>query len=157
MIVGYNGGGGLHLLDGDGQPRWRQLDYGNCWNVGFARTGPDTGFILTTARDGNIHGLDPGGKAQWTIDRDEYFASIDAADLDGEGKDEILALTHGHPGEDLMQEHGVLERVLLVYGDAALRLEKNETLDLGLIASAARFVRRFVEDYHEKLEEVREG
>jgi hemerythrin-like domain-containing protein len=57
------------------------------------------------------------------------------------------------PGEDLMQEHGLLERILLVYGEAARRLEGGERFDLAIVGDAADIVRRFVEDYHEKLEE----
>jgi len=57
------------------------------------------------------------------------------------------------PGEDLMQEHGVLERILLIYDEGARRIESREPLDLALIASAAGIVRRFVEGYHEKNEE----
>jgi hemerythrin-like domain-containing protein len=57
------------------------------------------------------------------------------------------------PGEDLMQEHGVLKRILLVYGEAVRRLEANQDLPPESIADSARIVREFVEDYHEKLEE----
>ena len=57
------------------------------------------------------------------------------------------------PGEDLMQEHGVLERILLIYDEAARRIEHSEQFDLAMLTSAAGIVRRFVEDYHEKLEE----
>lgn len=57
------------------------------------------------------------------------------------------------PGEDLMQEHGVLERILLIYDESARRIEHNEQLDLAVVTSAAGIVRRFVEDYHEELEE----
>ncbi len=57
------------------------------------------------------------------------------------------------PGEDLMQEHGVLERVLLVYEEATRRIEANEAVDLALIGNGAGIVRRFIEDYHEKSEE----
>ncbi len=57
------------------------------------------------------------------------------------------------PGEDLMQEHGVLERVLLVYGEVIRRIERGESVDPMLISSAAGIVRHFVEDYHEKNEE----
>ena len=57
------------------------------------------------------------------------------------------------PGEDLMQEHGVLRRILLVYDEAIARIEKQQALDLSVVAKAADIVRRFVEDYHEKLEE----
>lgn len=57
------------------------------------------------------------------------------------------------PGEDLMQEHGLLERILLIYDEGARRIERAEPLDLALIGSAAGIVQRFVEQYHEKQEE----
>jgi len=57
------------------------------------------------------------------------------------------------PAEDLMQEHGVLERILLIYDEAARRLERSEALDLSVLTRAAGIVRRFVEEYHEHLEE----
>jgi hemerythrin-like domain-containing protein len=57
------------------------------------------------------------------------------------------------PGEDLMQEHGLIERILLLYDEGARRIEGGEALDLAVLASAAGIVRRFVEDYHERLEE----
>jgi hemerythrin-like domain-containing protein len=57
------------------------------------------------------------------------------------------------PGEDLMQEHGVLERILLVYDEACRRIDQGAALDQTVVAEAAGIVRRFVEDYHERLEE----
>ena len=57
------------------------------------------------------------------------------------------------PGEDLMQEHGVLKRILLVYGEAVRRLEANQDLAPEPITESAKIIREFVEDYHEKLEE----
>src|SRR5436305_4804881 len=60
------------------------------------------------------------------------------------------------PTEDLMREHGVLQRVLLVYDECARRLEPNAGADAppaGVLPAAARLVRAFVHDYHEKLEE----
>jgi hemerythrin-like domain-containing protein len=57
------------------------------------------------------------------------------------------------PGEDLMQEHGVLERVLLVYGEAARRIETSTPFDVAVVTKAASIVQAFVEEYHEKLEE----
>lgn len=58
-----------------------------------------------------------------------------------------------NPAEDLMQEHGIVERVLLIYDEAARRIERAEPLDLTVVSSAASIIRRFVEDYNEKLEE----
>lgn len=57
------------------------------------------------------------------------------------------------PGEDLMQEHGVIERILLIYEESARRIEHGEPLDLAVVNGAATIVRRFVAEYHEKQEE----
>ena len=58
-----------------------------------------------------------------------------------------------NPVEDLMREHGILRRVLLIYDEAASRINGAKELPGGIIADSAQIVRRFVEDYHEKLEE----
>jgi hemerythrin-like domain-containing protein len=57
------------------------------------------------------------------------------------------------PTEDLMREHGVLRRTLLVYEEAGRRLQAGDASVLDAVAGAANLVRRFVEGYHEKLEE----
>jgi len=57
------------------------------------------------------------------------------------------------PVEDLMREHGVLRRVLLIYEEAARHLDTGKDLPPGVVGDAAGIIRRFVEDYHEKLEE----
>jgi len=57
------------------------------------------------------------------------------------------------PGEDLMQEHGVLKRILLVYGEGIRRIDANQDLPPEPLQNAARLVRSFVEEYHEQQEE----
>lgn len=57
------------------------------------------------------------------------------------------------PVEDLMREHGVLNRLLLIYDDHVRMLAAKRTFDGSILASAADIVRHFVEEYHEKLEE----
>jgi len=62
------------------------------------------------------------------------------------------------PAEDLMREHGVLNRILLIYDEYLRRLNGNvkpakQDLDMSVLAKAADVVRHFVEEYHEKLEE----
>jgi hemerythrin-like domain-containing protein len=58
------------------------------------------------------------------------------------------------PGEDLMREHGVLRRVLLVYREMMRRLEgANESFDPELLQRSTKLIRKFVEDYHERQEE----
>jgi hypothetical protein len=55
--------------------------------------------------------------------------------------------------EDLMREHGVLNRVLLVYEEGLRRIHAKEDIPPEVFRSTATLVRKFVEDYHEKLEE----
>lgn len=57
------------------------------------------------------------------------------------------------PPEDLMREHGVLKRILLIYGEAIRRIEANQELPPEPLGDSAKIIRQFVEDYHEKLEE----
>jgi hemerythrin-like domain-containing protein len=57
------------------------------------------------------------------------------------------------PAEDLMREHGVLNRILLIYDHHLHLLADKQTFDGSILVSAADIVRRFVEEYHEKLEE----
>jgi len=57
------------------------------------------------------------------------------------------------PAEDLMREHGVLKRVLLIYGEAIRRIDSNSDLPPDTVADSAKIIRSFIEDYHEKLEE----
>lgn len=58
--------------------------------------------------------------------------------------------------EDLMREHGVLRRALLVYSEAATRLTQGKgEVSASALAQMARLFRQFGEDYHERgLEEA---
>jgi len=58
--------------------------------------------------------------------------------------------------EDLMREHGVIRRVLIVYRESALQLRsKPSAVPVDALQRAARLIRDFAEDYHERLlEEV---
>jgi hemerythrin-like domain-containing protein len=54
--------------------------------------------------------------------------------------------------EDLMREHGVLRRVLLIYEECSRRLAIRDSPTVPLSA-AATLIQQFIEGYHEKLEE----
>lgn len=56
------------------------------------------------------------------------------------------------PPEDLMREHGVLDRLLLIYEASATTVAAGGRTP-GAIKDAADLVRRFIEEYHERLEE----
>ncbi len=57
------------------------------------------------------------------------------------------------PPEDLMQEHGLLNRILLIYDHSKNQLINKQSFDMAAISNAAGILRTFVEDYHEKQEE----
>src|SRR5438067_9141448 len=55
--------------------------------------------------------------------------------------------------EDLMKEHGVLNRCLLIYEEGLRRLRDNHEIPPAVFQHTASLIRRFVEQYHEKNEE----
>jgi hemerythrin-like domain-containing protein len=79
-------------------------------------------------------------------------AAIAAAETKGKGpgqEKEVGAV------EDLMREHGVLRRALLVYRETALKLRSGGATEAAALNRTARLFRSFGEDYHEKkLEEA---
>jgi len=86
------------------------------------------------------------------------------ADSRGEEKSTATSPKHGEEGkggevtatEDLMREHGVLRRALIVYSEAALKLRTNPGLvSPDALQKTANLFREFGEEYHEKkLEEA---
>jgi hemerythrin-like domain-containing protein len=57
------------------------------------------------------------------------------------------------PGEDLMAEHGVLKRVLLIYQEAMSRLDVGQA-PTAAIYDSAQIIHDFIETFHEGLEET---
>jgi hemerythrin-like domain-containing protein len=74
-------------------------------------------------------------------------ASEDPKKGDAQAPEEIS------PAEDLMREHGVLNRILLIYEELGRRLNGSKDFEPGILVGAAQIIRTFIEDYHEKLEE----
>lgn len=55
--------------------------------------------------------------------------------------------------EDLMREHGILKRVLLAYDEIIRRIRDNKDFPPQAVTDGATIIRKFIEEYHEKLEE----
>jgi hemerythrin-like domain-containing protein len=55
--------------------------------------------------------------------------------------------------EDLMMEHGVLNRLLLIYEEINKRLDTHAPFSAAPLKDSAKIIRDFIEGYHEKLEE----
>jgi len=58
------------------------------------------------------------------------------------------------PPEDLMREHGVLDRVLLVYEAAMRKFASKEDFDPALVTQSGEIIRDFIHNYHEESEET---
>lgn len=72
----------------------------------------------------------------------------------------LVARADGHgvanqvpPIEDLMREHGALNRILLIYDETLRRLSAHEDYQPKTLHAAAGLIHTFIEGYHEKLEE----
>lgn len=58
------------------------------------------------------------------------------------------------PTEDLMREHGLLNRVLIIYDTLLAQLQQGVAIDQKIVEAAAIMVRDFVHNYHEQQEEM---
>jgi hemerythrin-like domain-containing protein len=106
-------------------------------------------LISTTAASG---GLLLGCKSGEAAEQG-HAANAAATRKEGGPSDEAQEVT---AVEDLMREHGVIRRALVVYREAAQRLRtKAGDVPADALQKTARLLRSFGEDYHEKkLEEV---
>lgn len=57
------------------------------------------------------------------------------------------------PTEDLMREHGLLKRILLIYDEVEGRIAQQKEFPPDAVTHSAKIIRSFIEQYHEKLEE----
>jgi hemerythrin-like domain-containing protein len=74
-------------------------------------------------------------------------AHIFGQEKKGEEEEEVST------NEDLMREHGILKRVLLVYEEIIRRIAAKQDFPPHSVTDSANIIRKFIEDYHEKLEE----
>lgn len=94
MIVGMNGGGGLHAVSASGKRLWTATDLGNVWNqaVVSAKDGRPA-IIFATEAGGTIRVFDGKGNPIRTVRPLEmYFSPISAADLDGKGEVQVVGV-----------------------------------------------------------------
>ena len=78
IVVGYNGRGGVHVLDGNGRLRWKYTGIGNVWKVAAGDVlGLGTPQVVTTSALGQIHifnGADGTGRQD--IASPSLYASV---------------------------------------------------------------------------------
>jgi len=110
------------------------MNHENDWKFGHTRRS----FLQTSAAIGT----------SLVLSRSAVMFAAEKNESEKEGPNKV------GPAEDLMREHGVLRRVLLIYEEASRRLMKSSPdLRPETLKESAGIIRGFVEDYHEKLEE----
>ena len=63
VIIGYNGTGGLHVLDRRGKLKWKDTSIGNVWHVAAGNVDDDKDIeVVTTSARGMVHIFSPEGK-----------------------------------------------------------------------------------------------
>jgi hemerythrin-like domain-containing protein len=102
------------------------------------------GIVSVAGLSGSVAGLSGYAFAQ------QDDESKEKKDKKGGKEEEQVEVT---PTEDLMREHGLLNRVLLIYDHCSRQLQANRQFDVATLAGAAGIIRQFIEQYHEKLEE----
>jgi len=70
-----------------------------------------------------------------------------------QGKKEKTGEQEVSTNEDLMREHGLLKRVLLAYDEIIHRIRAKQEFAPRTVTDGATIIRKFIEEYHEKLEE----
>jgi hemerythrin-like domain-containing protein len=76
-----------------------------------------------------------------------FAAPVPQKGTKGKGDEDVS------PNEDLMREHGVLVRCLVIYREVMARIDARQDFPPEVVSGTAKLIRTFVEDYHEKLEE----
>ncbi len=81
------------------------------------------------------------------------FPSIQGVEAKSKEKEKENKKEEVSPPEDLMREHGVLRRILLIYEDVIGRLNSGKEFPPETLSNSASIITKFIEQYHEKLEE----
>ena len=90
--------------------------------------------------------------------RQFLFAGLGAASgLIATAAPSVSAFSIGRPllaGEDLMQEHGVLGRLLLIYEELARRFEKGDAEPSDCLLQSTNIIVDYIQGHHERVEEL---
>ena len=87
VIVGYNGGDGLHVLDNNGQLRWKSTAVANVWHVcaGNVR-GEGKLQVVSTSADGNVHIFESDNSERKVLDAGLYAHMVRVGKLSEKDK-----------------------------------------------------------------------
>lgn len=98
LVVGMNGGGGLHALSPEGSVLWEVKNIGNVWNQAVVSPprAPGDRLVFATEAGGSIHVYDSKGKRLRVLrPQGRYFAQMSASVLDDAGSVQVIGLGDG--------------------------------------------------------------
>jgi peroxiredoxin len=97
LIVGMNGGGGLHAVGADGKLLWKVSDIGNVWNQAVipARNG-QAGMVFATEAGGSVKVYDAKGNLLRSLrPNGKYCTQVGAAVTDRIGSIQLIVMGEG--------------------------------------------------------------
>ncbi len=113
VIVGHNGGTGLHVLDNRGELLWKNTRIGNVWHVCAANViGDAKPEVITTSAAGRVHLFSHEGKELGTLDPGLYGNMVRTVRI--KPADETQAIIAAGAGGDGL-------RAVCLNGDGAKR------------------------------------
>jgi hypothetical protein len=97
LIVGMNGGGGLHALSADGKELWAVKNIGNVWNQAVIPAGGDRpALVFATEAAGTVRVYDSKDKLLRTLRPDgKYCSQMTAAVIDQSNTVQAIAIGNG--------------------------------------------------------------
>ncbi len=97
MIVGLNGGGGLHALSADGKELWAVMNIGNVWNQAVVPAGKDRpALVFATEAGGTVRVYDAKGKLLRTLrPNGQYCSQMTATVIDQSNTIQAIAIGGG--------------------------------------------------------------
>ncbi|MBX3178025.1 MAG: redoxin domain-containing protein [Candidatus Hydrogenedentes bacterium] len=127
MIVGMNGGGGLHLVSADGERRWKK-SLGNVWNQSYVRSPDGAVRILATEAGGSVRVFDGEGKQLDSLQPEGEYCSEVLGGLGPGGAIQFMTSGSGRAmlcdvdgtvlwGTPVPDDHGAWRSVTFAHGD----------------------------------------
>jgi outer membrane protein assembly factor BamB len=98
VIVGFNGGTGLKVLDRDGQLRWKTTAIGNVWHVCAGDVwGDGTTQVVTTSAAGQVHVFSSDGKKRKDLSAGIYANMVRVGKLSDKDKSATIFVAGSSP------------------------------------------------------------